>query len=72
MSTMNWQDVDSSMISGFGYDESKQILEVEFNTGGTYRYLNVPKSVVDGLEEADSKGRYMHSHIIDQYPHQKL
>ncbi|MDM8528926.1 KTSC domain-containing protein [Anaerolineales bacterium HSG24] len=72
MSKMTWQDVDSSMISGFGYDESKQVLEVKFNKGGTYRYTNVPKSVVEGLEDADSKGRYMHGYIIDQYPHQKL
>jgi hypothetical protein len=46
--------VDSSMIDSVGYDEKKQILEVEFNHGGIYEYYDVEKEVFDDLMNADS------------------
>lgn len=63
-----WEEVDSSMISAFRYDESKLILEVKFQNTDTYRYLNVPVEVVEGLRQAESKGSYMQSMVIDVYP----
>jgi hypothetical protein len=63
-----WEEVDSSMISAFRYDESKHILEVKFQNTDTYRYLNVPVEVVEGLRQAESKGGYMQSMVIDVYP----
>jgi hypothetical protein len=63
-----WEEVDSSMIRAFRYDESKQILEVKFQNADTYRYLNVPVEVVEGLRQAESKGSYMQANVIDVYP----
>lgn len=63
-----WEEVDSSMISAFRYDESKHNLEVKFQNTDTYRYLNVPVEVVEGLRQAESKGSYMQSMVIDVYP----
>lgn len=63
-----WEEVDSSMISAFRYDESKNMLEVRFHNSDTYRYLNVPAEVAEGLRQAESKGSYMQSNIIDMYP----
>lgn len=63
-----WEEVESSMISAFRYDESKHILEVKFRNTDTYRYLNVPAEVAEGLRQAESKGSYMQSNIIDIYP----
>jgi hypothetical protein len=63
--------VESSMISAVGYDEESQTLEVVFNTGGVYRYFDVPKDVYEGLLAAESKGRYMRANIIDVYPYTK-
>jgi len=34
--------VESSMIHAIGYDKQKRILEIVFNTGRTYQYLDVP------------------------------
>jgi len=66
-----WEEVDSSMISAFRYDESAKALEVRFHNTGVYRYFDVPAEVVDGLRQAPSKGSYMQSMIIDAYPTQK-
>ena len=62
-----WEDVDSSMISAFKYDESTQILEVIFHRTGLYRYFDVPVEEVEGLRGASSIGSYMRSMIIDCY-----
>jgi hypothetical protein len=59
------------MISAFRYDRSTRTLEVMFHDTGVYRYLDVPIEVVDGLRQAESKGSYMQSMIIDVYPYQK-
>ena len=66
-----WEDVDSSMITAFKYDEATQTLQVMFNKTGLYTYLDVPPDVVAGLREADSKGSYMRYAIIDMYASQK-
>jgi hypothetical protein len=66
-----WEEVDSSMISAFRYDESAKALEVIFHHTGVYRYFDVPAEVVDGLRQASSKGSYMQSMIIDAYPTQR-
>lgn len=64
----SWEEVTSSMISAFRYDENKQILEVQFQNADTYRYLNVPAEVAEGLRQAESKGSYMQDNVIDVYP----
>lgn len=66
-----WEDVDSSMISAFKYDEDSQTLEVAFNRTGIYQYYDVPPDIVDGLRESSSKGSYMRSMIIDMYAYTK-
>lgn len=71
MSTSNWEDVDSSMIAAFKYDEESQELQVLFNKTGRYTYFDVPADVVEGLREASSKGSYMRSMIIDLYAYNK-
>ncbi|MBI3241559.1 MAG: KTSC domain-containing protein [Chloroflexi bacterium] len=48
--------VDSSMIHAVGYDQQKRILEIIFNSGGTYQYFDVPPDVYEGLLKAESKG----------------
>jgi uncharacterized protein YuzE len=68
---MVWYDVDSSMISAFGYDAEEQILDVAFHRTGVYRYSDVPYDVFEGLRDANSKGSYMRGAIIDMYPYEK-
>ena len=63
--------VESSMIYAVGYDEESQTMEVAFNSGGVYRYFDVPKDIYEGLLAAESKGRYMRANVIDMYPYAK-
>ena len=66
-----WEDVDSSMIAAFKYDESSQTLYVLFNRTGIYRYFDVPADVIEELREASSKGSFMRHAIIDYYAYTK-
>lgn len=64
--------VASSNIRAIAYDQESQTLEVEFHSGGTYRYLGVPQSEYDALMLADSKGRYLNMYIKGRYPYEKV
>lgn len=57
------EEVNSSMMAAFGYDEAAQVLEVEMNSGKIYRYKDVPLEEVDGLRSASSKGVYFNKRI---------
>lgn len=46
-------------------------LQVDFQSGGVYRYLNVPRSVAENLEKAESVGKAMND-IIKNYEYLKL
>lgn len=69
---MNRTPVESSMIASVGYDPVADVLEVEFNSGGIYQYGEVSEETWRELMAAESKGRYMLDHIIDQYPYARL
>ncbi len=68
---MQFFDVDSSMISRFGYDAKEEILELHFLSKGRYRYFGVPYEVFEQLRGSDSKGSYIRDLIIDQYDYKK-
>jgi hypothetical protein len=61
---MKLEPVESSMIQAAGYDEKSSTLEVVFNSGKTYRYFEVPKTVYLELMESNSKGSYIMSGSI--------
>jgi len=69
---MTLQPVQSEMLNYVGYDAKAQILEVIFNTGDRYRYLEVPQSDYEGLMSAESIGKYMHKYIIEHYDHERI
>lgn len=63
---------DSSMLYAAGYDPKTQTMEVVFNSGGIYRYSDVPPEVYEGLLTSESKGRYMWINVINLYPYERL
>ncbi len=69
---MDRTSVTSSMISSIGYDADSQLLEIEFNKGGTYQYNGVPQGEYETLMGADSHGKYFLANIKDRYPTSKL
>lgn len=60
---MEREKVRSSNLASIGYDEADNILEIEFNHGGVYQYLNVSLDVYEELINANSKGTYFSDNI---------
>jgi hypothetical protein len=59
--------VDSTNLASVGYDAAARVLEIEFHSGGVYRYREVPRAVFDALLAAESKGRYFLEHIRGKF-----
>ena len=59
--------VESTTLKSMGYEGESQILEIEFQSGAVYQYLDVPEAVYEGLRRAGSKGRYFNDEIRDDY-----
>lgn len=55
--------VESSCIVSIGYAETARMLEVEFQSGTVYRYLDVLPEIHVALMEAASKGAYLNRYI---------
>ena len=49
------------------YDDDSGELDITFTSGKTYRYLNVPPEVYDGLLDAGSKGEFFNQNIKDDF-----
>lgn len=55
--------VQSSNVAEIGYESNSMILEVQFNKGEIYQYLDVPESTFIEFLHSDSKGRFLNLHI---------
>lgn len=59
--------VQSIGLASVGYSKRRHILEIEFNNGAVYRYVNVPPSIYRDLASAESKTRYYVHNIRRNY-----
>lgn len=50
-----------------GYEGKREVLEIEFQSGAIYQYLDVPAAVYEKLWGAESKGQYFNREIRDSY-----
>ena len=66
---MNVKPVESTTLAAIGYDEGREILQLEFRSHSVYRYFGVPGSVYEALVAASSKGRYFNGTIRGHFPH---
>jgi hypothetical protein len=69
---MERQYVNSSMIESIGYDVSSCILEVEFKSGAVWEYPNFPEYLWNEFLVADSKGKFFHMYIRNQFPGNRI
>jgi len=69
---MNRVPVSSSNLSSVGYDESNQVLEIEFHGGRVYQYFDVPKRIHQELMKANSHGKYFNRNIEDKYRYDQI
>jgi len=61
----------SSVIRRYRYDQRHRRLEIDFVSGETYSYFEVPDEVIAGLAGARSKGRYFQHHIRDRFAYRR-
>jgi hypothetical protein len=69
---MDMQPVSSSNIAAVGYDETTSTLAVEFKTGKTYEYSEVPPEEFANLIGASSVGSYFINNIKNSFPTRKI
>lgn len=60
---MEREHVESQALISVGYDPDRRIMEVEFEGGAVYRYLDVPAELYAGLMAAPSQGQYFAEHV---------
>lgn len=65
---MERHQVISAAIRSIGYDERREMLDIEFRSGLVYRYFDVPEPVFRHFLGADSKGRFHNAHIRGAFP----
>jgi hypothetical protein len=61
------QPVESRALASVGYSTRLRALEIEFKRGGTYRYLEVPRSVYRDLLAAESKAGFYNKNVRGKY-----
>lgn len=69
---MHLEPVTSSNITAIGYDADKQVLRVNFKSGGRYEYHGISPALHKSLMAAQSKGNYLHWYIRDRFTTRKL
>ena len=70
---MKREPVESTAIKSIGYNEDKQILEVEIlDTGRVYKYFNVPLEEYMDFLDAKSLGEYYNRVIKENYEFREL
>ena len=62
----------SSNIAAVQYDDETRELTVEFQNGASYKYREVPPSVMAGFREAGSVGQYFFAAVKNRYSYERL
>ena len=66
------QMVLSSEIEWVGYEQKRQMLQVEFIAGSVYQYEPVPETVFHNFLGAGSYGRFFETQVKGKYPFRKI
>lgn len=69
---MQLETINSQAIHAIGYDVNQHILEVIFNTGRIYQFLDVPPEEYVRLCNARSKGQYFNARVRDAFAYRTL
>ncbi len=69
---MDRKSIDSSMIRSIGYDVDNSTLEIEFNGGEVWQYFDFTESSWYEFDASDSKGKFFHREIKNQYSESRV
>lgn len=61
----------SSSVAAATYEPDVQNLTIEFTTGATYVYYNVPQSVYRSLTMSASAGQFVKRYLVGRYAYEK-
>jgi hypothetical protein len=63
--------LNSSRIRSVEYNNSTEILTIDFVKGGKYKYFSVPETIYNGIIKSDSPGNYFDTMIKSKYNYKK-
>ena len=69
---MTRDPVKSSNVKSIGYDQDKQLLEVEFRSGAVHQYQNVSPAKHQKMMRAKSIGGFFYENIRNFHPTEKV
>ena len=78
---MRLVSVESDNISQIGFERNRKlsmgakpvnVLRVIFINGSVYDYYNAEEQLFLDFLHSDSKGKFLHSHIVDKYDYEKI
>lgn len=61
----------SSNLASATYDPEVENLTIEFQSGRTYTYFNVPAAIYRGLQTASSAGEYFARHVRNRFAYEE-
>ena len=61
--------VESTTLVTVSYDDTRELLQLEFCSRAVYEYFHVPAVVHQALLDASSKGRYFNRAIRGRFPY---
>jgi hypothetical protein len=64
--------VESTTLATVAYDETRELLQLEFCSLAVYQYFGVPREVHEALLDAPSKGRYFNWAIRGRFPYRPI
>ena len=66
---MNVTAVESATLAMVAYDDTRELLQLEFRSQAIYQYFGVPAAVHAALLRAPSKGSYFNRVIRGRFPY---
>ena len=69
---VSMRSMRSSAVRAAGYDEFWRVLYVEFTSGTTYEYYNVPKKEYENFMNAESPGRFVNNVLTLRYEYKSI
>ena len=69
---MERKRVNASTIRSVGYDEGKQLLEIEFTSGSIMQYSGVSPEVYRQFMNAPSPGSYVQDKVDENYSSKRI
>jgi hypothetical protein len=69
---MERKRVNASTIRSVGYDEGKQVLEIEFTSGSILQYRGVSPEVHRRFMNSPSPGSFYEDQIDESFPSQRI